>query len=70
MDEFDHRTMANMDLVLEEVCRQMKHGGDHESRKFVAERLIECARDGRTDLTDLNAAAQHALRDLMSRKTA
>lgn len=70
MDEFDHLTMVNMDAVLEDVCRQMKHGGDHESRKFVAERLIECARDGRTTLTDLSAAAGLALRELISRKTA
>ena len=32
MDEFDHRTMAHMDIVLEEICRELKHGGDHESR--------------------------------------
>jgi hypothetical protein len=70
MDEFDHRTMANMDVVLEDSCRQMKHGGDHESRKFVAERLMQCAREGRTNLTDLNAAAKRALRELMSQKTA
>lgn len=70
MDEFDHRTMVNMDMALEEICRQMKYGGDHESRKFVAEKLMACARDGRTGLAELNIAARQALLDLNGRKTA
>ena len=57
MDEFDDRIRANMDVVLEEICREMPHGGDHESRKFIAERLMECAREGRTSLSELNSVA-------------
>jgi hypothetical protein len=68
MDEFDDRTRANMDVVLEEICREMKHGGNHESRKFIAERLIECAREGGTTLADLNNAARRALDELTNRK--
>ena len=68
MDEFDDRTRANMDAVLEEICREMPHGGDHESRKFVAERLMECAREGRTTLVDLNSVARRALLELTNRK--
>ena len=68
MDEFDDRTRANMDVVLEEICREMPHGGNHESRRFVAERLIECAREGRTSLTELNSAARRALLELVNRK--
>ena len=68
MDDFDDRTRANMDVVLEEICREMKHGGDHESRKFIAERLMESARGGRSSLADLNSAARRALLELVNRK--
>jgi hypothetical protein len=44
MVEFSERTQANMDVVLEEVCAELPNGGDHESRKFIAEQLIQCAR--------------------------
>jgi len=68
MDEFDDRTRANMDVVLEEICREMKHGGDHQSRKFIAERLMASAREGHTTLADLNSAARRALLELANRK--
>jgi hypothetical protein len=70
MDEFDDRTRANMDVALEEICQQMQHGGDHDSRKFIAERLIESAREGRTSLTELNSVARRALLELVNRKSA
>jgi hypothetical protein len=70
MDEFDDRTRANMDVVLEEICQQMAHGGDHESRKFIAERLIEAAREGHNSLTELNSVARRALLELVNRKSA
>ena len=70
MDEFEDRTRANMDVVLEEICQQMAHGGDHESRKFIAERLMESARERRTTLAELNSAARRALLELVNRKSA
>jgi hypothetical protein len=71
MGDFDARTQAKMDLVLEEVCRKLsKYGGDHESRKHVARRLIIAVRSGRTTLEDLRAAADNALLDVVSRKSA
>ncbi len=70
MDEFDDRTRANMDVVLEEICREMAHGGDHASRKFIAERLLESAREGRGSLTELNSVARRALLELTNRKSA
>jgi hypothetical protein len=68
MDEFDDRIRANMDVVLEEICREMTHGGDHDSRRFIAERLIESAREGRTSLSELNSVARRALLELVNRK--
>src|SRR6266478_1445815 len=47
MVEFNERTQANMDIVLEKVCAKLPNGGDHESRKFIAEQLIQCARSAR-----------------------
>jgi hypothetical protein len=70
MDAFDDRTRANMDVVLDEVCREMAHGGDHDSRKFIAERLVESAREGRSSLTELNSVARRALLELVNRKSA
>jgi hypothetical protein len=70
MEEFNERTRVRMDAALEEVCREMKHGGDHDSRRFVAERLMECAREGRTSSADLNNAARRALLELINRKSA
>jgi len=35
-----------MDIVLEKVCAELPNGGGHESRKFIAEQLIRCARSG------------------------
>ena len=68
MDDFDDRTRANMDVVLEEICREMPHGGDHECRKFIAARMIECAREGHTSLVELNSVARRALLELTNRK--
>ena len=61
MDEFDERIQANLDVVLEEVCAALPGGGDHESRKYVAEQLIQCARSGRTTLGELMYTARRAI---------
>jgi hypothetical protein len=61
MSEFDERTQANMDVVLEEVCAELPNGGDHQSRKYIAEQLIHCARGGRTTLGELMYTARRAL---------
>lgn len=71
MSEFDKPTQAHMDLVLEETCCELPHyGGDHESRKYIAEHLIDAARSGEMTLTDLRAVARRALLTLTSRKSA
>ena len=61
MDEFDDRTRANMDVVLDEICAELPHGGDHESRKFIAEQLMQAARDGKTTLSELTYVGRRAL---------
>jgi hypothetical protein len=71
MGNLDERTQSRMDLVLEEVCRKLsKHGGDHESCKYIAKQLIKAARCGNGGLEDLRGVADNALRALASRKSA
>jgi hypothetical protein len=67
VDEFDERALANMDVVLDEICRELPHGGDHESRKFIVEQLMKAARDGKTNLADLTYVARRALVQLQNR---
>jgi hypothetical protein len=65
MEKFDDRTTANLDVVLEGVCRELpKNGGDHESRKFIASKLIWAARRGERTLGALEAVARRALKKL------
>jgi hypothetical protein len=54
------RSLANMEVVLEEHCAGLPHGGDHEHRKFIAERLRQCVAAGKTTLHDLHIAAREA----------
>jgi hypothetical protein len=62
MENFDQRTRSRMELALGEACRQLsKSGGDHESRKYIAEQLIRAARAGKIGLEDLRAVAANAL---------
>jgi hypothetical protein len=68
MSEFDERLQANMDVVLDEVCAELPNGGNHEERKFVAERLIRCARAGRTTLGELLYTGRRALVELKKKR--
>jgi hypothetical protein len=65
--EFDEETQANMDTVLANICSELPHGGDHESRKFVAEQLIEAAREGKTGFEELTAVGRRAFVYLQNR---
>lgn len=70
MSDFDERTQANMDVVLDEVCAVLPNGGDHESRKFIAEQLILAARAGKTTLGELTYMGRRALVHLQQRSAA
>ncbi len=66
MARLDDRTIANMDIVLEETCSVFPHGGDHERRRYIAHRLKLSARRGNTTLGGLRAVAHSALREVTS----
>jgi hypothetical protein len=69
LSDFNQRAQADIDVVLELVCRVLPHGGRHEERKYIAERLIKCAGSGRTMLGDLQIVARRALLDLPHKKS-
>jgi hypothetical protein len=69
MTQLDHRTMANLDVVLEEVCRSLPHGGDHQLRKQIAERLLDSAIKGNRTLSGLTDVAKATLAEA-TRKSA
>jgi hypothetical protein len=61
MKHLDDRTMANLDVVLEETCRGFPHGGDHALRKKVAQKLLKSAQKGNTTLSALEKIARMAV---------
>ncbi|MFK4726324.1 hypothetical protein ABIE89_007424 [Bradyrhizobium niftali] len=67
MGEISSRVQANMDVVLQQVCAELPHGGDHESRKYIAEQLIEAVEAGHHTLGDLTAVARRALLQINNR---
>jgi hypothetical protein len=70
MTKIDERIAANMDVVLEEVCSALPHGGDHETRKHIAQSLMQAAKKGNITLEALRVVASRALSELSSRKSA
>lgn len=71
MTRFDERTAANLDVVLDEVCRDLPNsGGDHETRKFIALRLLRAAQRGKRTLGALQTVARHAYHSLSRQRTA
>lgn len=67
LSEFDERIQANMDVVLDEICGELPHGGDHESRKAIAEQLMQAARGGKTGLRELTYVGRRALTHILNK---
>ena len=53
---FDIRTLANMDVALERVCKKTPLGEQHETRAHVADAILRCARRGKVSLGALTHA--------------
>lgn len=68
----DRKTLALMDQILEEVCRAMPHGGDHETRRSVANSLTDHALAGASEAelqeAARNALAEHEARQVLTRR--
>ena len=66
MTKLDERTIANMEIVLENVCRGLpRSGGDHATRKYVAQKLVQAAKKGNTTPGGLEAVGRRALREIV-----
>ena len=70
MKHLDARTAANLDVVLEDACRALPHGGDHSFRKRIARKLLSGAQHGQTTLESLSAIARTAATEAMKRRSA
>ena len=58
---FDARTLANMNVALDRVCKRSPLGEQHNIRQRVAHGIIQCAKSGRITLGALTEAGKHAL---------
>jgi hypothetical protein len=68
-DDFDERTIANMEVALDRACERFPQQlAAHEARKRVAARILECARGGERTLKGLTDAAVMAATVISSRK--
>jgi hypothetical protein len=62
MTKLDGRTLAKMNLALEQACRGFPHGGDHAQRKYIAHKMILSALNGSID--ELTEVADSAVEEL------
>ncbi|WP_208825843.1 hypothetical protein [Bradyrhizobium neotropicale] len=68
-EEFSQKTIAAMDLALERACRFLPIGlPEHQTRKFVAEKIIECAKNGNQTLAGLTEVGRRAIHELIARR--
>jgi hypothetical protein len=57
-DDFDERTIANMEVALDRACERFpKQLATHEARKRIAARILERATGGERTLKGLTEAA-------------
>src|SRR4051794_22450971 len=60
-DEFDRRTLANMEVALERMCQRFPDRlAGHEARKKIAAAILKSAAEGKRNLGELTAAARAA----------
>jgi hypothetical protein len=64
MSEISDALKRKLDMVLEESCRELPNGGDHETRKMVADRLLDAAMAGHSTLSELGIIARKAISEI------
>lgn len=57
------RAKTYMEMALERTCVDLPYGGNHEVRRFIANRLIAAAWTGYATLGELGIVARKALAD-------
>ena len=64
-EEFGERAIANMDVALERACKLMPDVlVSHAARKFVAEKIVHCAKTHTQTLGGLTEAVRRAVAEL------
>ena len=63
-EQFDSRTLANMEVALERACKELSSGEEHVARRHIASQILKCARKGNVTLKALTAAGQLAASEL------
>lgn len=64
MTKLDGRTLAKINLALEQACRGFPHGGDHEQRKYIAHKMMLSALNGNITFDELTEVADAAVEEL------
>jgi hypothetical protein len=59
---------TRLEYVLDQICAETRHGGNHEMRRFVAERLMAAAEAGERSLDRLTEVARNALAVFLAEK--
>ena len=68
-DDFDERTIANMEVALERACERFpKQLATHQARKHIAVRILKHATQGERTLKGLTDAAILAATVISSRR--
>jgi hypothetical protein len=64
-DSFDSRTLAIMEVALEQACKALAVGGEeHTARRHIANRILKCAKSGGRKLSSLTDAGFLAATEL------
>jgi dihydroxyacetone kinase len=60
---------TRLEFVLDQICVETMHGGSHEMRRFVAEKLMAAAEAEERSLDRLTEVARHALASFLAEAT-
>lgn len=60
MSEVSSGFKARLEYVLDQICAETMHGGGHEMRRFVAEKLMAAAQAGERSMDRLTEVARQA----------
>lgn len=64
-ENFDARTLANMEVALERACEFLAAGSEqHDARRHIASKIVECAKRGDRTLGGLTNAGRVAASEL------
>jgi hypothetical protein len=69
MSEVGTGFKTRLEYVLDQICAETRHGGSHEMRRFIAEKLMAAAVAGDRSLDRLTEVARQALASFVKEPT-